>query len=250
MKRTMNKLPFGLLYYVLIVIIGNTTAVVNCEQEITDDNNSSAVVEVSSSWATSLWTNKKIVAITTSMVGATALLLSDASGTATATGGIISSIPPPRPPDAMLIQVFDGDLESDMEAMARGSIEFSEHTMKHVTDNAAAQAFMRSIFSRMSNTDYPSCNTFLTHNSIYYDISLESFATDYGKDIGMISGHKRSSGGIWMGFSKNSDGQGITVNHFGPFGSTTAKAGEHLDCKKSTCTSISGDDLIAHRQEC
>mmetsp|Transcript_12067 Transcript_12067/g.11791 ORF Transcript_12067/g.11791 Transcript_12067/m.11791 type:complete len:544 (-) Transcript_12067:74-1705(-) len=52
MKRTMNKLPFGLLYYVLIVIFGNTTAVVNCEQEITDvvaHHRSVAVAAINSS---------------------------------------------------------------------------------------------------------------------------------------------------------------------------------------------------------
>merc|ERR1711907_173023 len=106
---------------------------------------------------------------------------------------------------------------------------------------------MNYVFKRVSTGDFPACNTFLSHNSQYYDISLESFAKEYGQDIGMREGDKHSTGGIWMGFSKNSNGDGVTVNHFGPFGSHTASEGEHLDCKGSSCTPISGDDLINRR---
>jgi hypothetical protein len=81
---------------------------------------------------------------------------------------------------------------------------------------------MNYVFGKIAQGKFGDCNTWLTHNGVYFDVSLEAFAKDYGKDIGMKEAEKNSTGGLWMGFSKN--GTGVTVNHFGPFSLNTILA--------------------------
>merc|ERR1712187_116775 len=103
------------------------------------------------------------------------------------------------------------DLNSVMRTLAAGPVTFSDHSNKHITDKAAAQAFMNYVFKRIAAGDYPKCTTWIAQGGKFYDISLEGFLGEYTGNFKTSSFDNTGSGGVWIGFSKS--GSGIVVNH-------------------------------------